>query len=183
MESILLLLEILLPAAIVGATAFFIVHKYLDYEASRQKLEIEKSRQEIIFPARMQAYERVILFLERSTPESLIRRVLKSSMSARLFQSDLMATVRSEYDHNISQQVYVSAKSWHMVKTATEETIRLINVAASKLPSTATATELAENILQISTQIGKLPTHVAIEHIKKEFSQYFLGYTATQTNG
>jgi hypothetical protein len=130
----------------------------------------------------MQAYERIIIFLERSTPESLIRRVLKSNMSARLFQSDLISVVRSEYEHNISQQVYVSAKSWNMVKTATEETLRLINVAASKLSATATATDLAENMLQISTQIGKLPTHVAIENIKKEFSQYFMGYTNTSNS-
>ena len=178
MESFYTLLEILLPSFIVGLTAYLIVNKYLDYERGRQKLEIERIRQEIIFPARMQAYERTILFLERSTPESLIRRVLKGGMSARLFQTDLIGVIRNEYEHNLSQQVYISATSWGMVKTATEETIRLINVAASTLNATAEGTDLAQNILRITAQVSQLPTHIAIDHIKKEFSQYFLGYTA-----
>ena len=74
----------------------------------------------------------------------------------------------------MSQQVYVSANAWSLVTTATEETIRLINICASKLSATATATDLAENMLQITSQLNKFPTQVAIESIKKEFSQYFL---------
>jgi hypothetical protein len=177
MESFITLLEILMPMVFVGLVAYFIIKQYLDYEKDRQNIEIERSRQEIVFPARMQAYERIILFLERSTPESLIRRVLKSSTSARLFHSELIATVRSEFDHNLSQQVYMTPEAWNMVKTATEETLRLVNVAASSLPETAASTDLAESILKISMQIKKLPGQIAIEHIKKEFSNYFLNCT------
>ena len=179
MDSFVMLIEIIMPAIIVGLIAYFIIHNFLNYEESRLKLEIDKSRQEIIFPARMQAYERTILFLERSTPESLIRRVLKGNTTARFFQGELIGTVRNEYEHNVTQQVYMSIQAWTMVKTATEETIRLINVSASKLQANASATDLAEHILTISSQIGKLPIHVAIENIKKEFSQYFLDYTVT----
>jgi len=178
MESVALLLEIVLPAVVVGIMAYLLMNGYLKYEETKNKLDIERSRQGIILPARMQAYERVILFLERATPESLIRRILKTNTSARLFQSDLISAVRSEYDHNMSQQVYMSANSWSMLKTATEETIRLINISASKLSATATATDLAENILQITSQINKFPTQVAIDNIKKEFSQYFLFTTS-----
>ncbi|HWY98563.1 MAG TPA: hypothetical protein VNY36_05705 [Bacteroidia bacterium] len=177
MESVTLVLEIFLPTLSIGLTAFLIIRSYLKYEESRQQIEIEKTKQDIIFPARMQAYERIILFLERSTPESLIRRVIKGNSSARLFQSELISAVRSEYDHNLSQQVYMSPNAWSMVKTATEETIRLVNISASKLSVTATAPELAENMLQITSQIGKFPTQVAIDSIKKEFAQYFLTST------
>jgi hypothetical protein len=177
MENFVLLLEILLPAVVVGVVAYLIIKSYLDYEKSRQALEIEKAKQDILFPARMQAYERIVLFLERSSPESLIRRVIKGNMSARLFQSELVGVVRNEFEHNLSQQVYISANAWAMVKTATEETIRLINISASKLPHTATATELAENMLQITSQINKFPTQVALENVKKEFAQYFLKST------
>ena len=177
MENFVLLLEILLPAVVVGVVAYLIIKSYLDYEKSRQALEIEKAKQDILFPARMQAYERIVLFLERSSPESLIRRVIKGNMSARLFQGELVGTVRNEFEHNLSQQVYISANAWAMVKTATEETIRLINISASKLPHTASATELAENMLQITSQISKFPTQVALDSIKKEFAQYFLKST------
>lgn len=177
METFVLLLEILLPATIVGVIAYLIITSYLNYEKSRQALEIEKAKQDIIFPLRMQAYERMTLYLERITPESLIRRVLKGGMSARLFQTDLVAIVRSEYEHNMSQQIYITANTWAMIKTATEETLRLINISGSKLSVTATATELAENILQITAQVGKFPTQVALDQLKKEFAQYFLKST------
>jgi hypothetical protein len=180
MESFITLLEILMPMVFVGLVAYFIIKQYLEYEGSKQRIEIELSRQEIVYPARMQAYERIILFLERSTPESLIRRVLKGGMSARLFQSDLISAVRSEFDHNLSQQVYMSPEAWSMVKTATEETLRMISVAAASLPETAESTDLAQNILKISVQIKKLPGQVAIDYVKKEFSNYFLNYTVSK---
>ena len=174
MENLTTMLQIVLPAAMVGGIAYFIVYKYLQYEENKLKLEIDKSRLEIVFPARMQAYERITLYLERITPENLVRRVIKGNTSVRVFQSEMIATVRSEYEHNISQQIYISLASWAMVKTATEESIRLVNVAAAKINASAQATDLAEKILEISTQIGKFPTHMAIEHIKKEFAQYFI---------
>jgi hypothetical protein len=177
MESFVLLLEILLPAIVVGAVAYLIIRSYLNYEEGRQSLEIEKSKQDIIFPVRMQAYERITLFLERITPDSLVRRVLKTNTSARLFQSDLIAIIRSEYEHNISQQVYLTANSWSMVKTATEETIRLVNITGSQMPPSATASDLAEQILHITAKVSKFPTQVALEQVKKEFTQYFLKST------
>ena len=175
-------IEILLATLAGGAIAFFVLSKYLRYEETKDKLSIDKTRLELILPARLQAYERITLFLERTQPENLVRRVLKSNISARSFQAELAATVRSEYEHNVSPQIYISITSWAMVKTATEETIRLINVASSKVPSNASATELGEKIIEITSQIGKFPTHMAIEHIKKEFSQYFLQVVQPDTN-
>jgi hypothetical protein len=95
-------------------------------------------------------------------------------MSARLLQNDLTAAVRSEYEHNLSQQVYMSTSAWKMAKTATEETIRLINVCGSNLSATATGTDLAQRIFDIISQAGKFPTEVAIDGIKMEFAQYYL---------
>lgn len=182
MEGFMDVLKIFLPLLALGAMCFFIVRAFLDFEKSKAKLQAQNAKLEIILPARMQAYERIILFLERISPESLIRRTLKVSSSARMFQSDLVATIRNEYEHNLSQQVYMSPAAWTMVKTATEETIRLVNISGSKLPASALASELAENILTITAQIGinKFPTHVAIDNIKKEFAQYFLSQHAAE---
>lgn len=177
MEGWITICEIVLPALMVGGIAIFIVHKYIEYEEVRVTSEIEKSRLEIIFPLRMQAYERIVLFLERSLPENLIRRGLKGGMSARKMQQELIAMVRGEYEHNITQQVYVSRISWDMVKTSMEETVRLINVAGAKLHAEASATDLGEKILFITSQINKFPTHIALEHVKKEFAHYFIEYT------
>ncbi len=177
MDNYINLLEILFPSMIVGAIAYFIISKYLNYEETKEKLGIDRARLEIVVPARMQAYERIILLLERIQPENLVRRVLKGSTSARSFQADLISTIRSEYEHNISQQIYISLSAWSMVKTATEETVRLVNVAGTKVSANASATDMAERILEITNQIGKFPTSMAIENIKKEFAQYFLQTT------
>jgi hypothetical protein len=174
MENLIYAAEIILAAMVGGAIAFLIITKYLRFEETRSKLSIDKARMEIVVPARMQAYERIILFLERTQPENLVRRVLRSNLTARAFQSEMTAAVRSEYEHNISQQIYVSLNAWAMVKTATEETIRLLNVAGTKVSANDSATELGEKILEITSQIGRFPTELAIENIKKEFAQYFL---------
>src|SRR5579862_6149598 len=98
MDGLIGLLEIVFPSIIVGAIAFFIISKYLNYEETKEKLGIDKARLEIVVPARMQAYERIILFLERTQPENLVLRVLKNNNSARAFQAELAATVRNEYE-------------------------------------------------------------------------------------
>jgi hypothetical protein len=174
MENLIEAFKIFLPCLVIGAVAYFIVKSFLEHANSKAKIEIEVTKAEIIVPARMQAYERIVLFLERITPDNLIRRTLNVTTSARIFQAELISNIRNEYEHNLSQQVYISAAAWTMVKTATEETIRLVNISGSKLPATALATDLAQNILNITSQIGKFPTHIAIENIKKEFSKYFL---------
>jgi hypothetical protein len=174
MEYVVEILRILVPCLMIGGVAYFIVKSFLDHENNKARLQLQNTKSELVVPARMQAYERVILYLERITPDSLLRRTLNVSTSARKLQSDLVATIRSEYEHNMSQQVYMSAAAWALVKTATEETIRLINMSSSKLQATAMATDLAQNILTLTSQIGKFPTQIAIDNIKKEFGQNFM---------
>lgn len=174
MDNFLEILKIVLPCLAVGAACFLITRMFMDFEHKKAHLQAQNAKLEIVVPARMQAYERIVLFLERITPENLLRRTLKVTLSAKQFQSELMATIRHEYEHNVSQQIYMSPAAWAMVKTATEESIRLVSVAGAKLPPNAMATDLAENILNITAQIGKFPTHIAIDNIKKEFSQNFM---------
>lgn len=173
MNGMVEILKLLLPALLLCGTAYGIAYKYLQYEAAKQLVEMQKTNREMIVPARMQAYERMVLFLERITPEHLLRRVMRPGMSARLLHSELLTTVRTEYEHNFSQQVYMSPTAWQMAKTATEETIRLIHVCGSKTDPTAAAGDLARIMLDITTRAGKFPTEVAIDKIKKEFAEQF----------
>lgn len=180
MDSFIEILKIFVPLLIIAGVCYFIVRTFLQYDEKKAKIKAENTKQEIIIPARLQAYERIILLLERISPENLIRRTLRVTLTAKIYQGDLIGAIRNEYEHNISQQVYMSPTAWAMVKTATEETIRLVNVSASKLPPSAMASDLAENILRITAQITKFPTHVAIDNIKREFAQYFLSTSPGQ---
>jgi hypothetical protein len=165
--------KILLPCLVVFATCFFTVKHFLDTETKRRLAEIRLANQNVVTPMRLQAYERVAILLERINPNHLVTRVHKQGMSARLLQTELTKAIRTEYEHNLSQQIYMSNHAWEMVKTSKEEIAKLINVAASKLPDTATGIELSQMILQVTQQIDKMPTQVALEYIKREVGQVF----------
>jgi hypothetical protein len=164
---------ILAPALIVFLTAYYLVKNFLDNDARKRLSEIRLANQSLITPTRLQAYERIALFLERISPNSLIPRVNKQGMSARLLQTELIKAIRTEFEHNLSQQIYVSGHAWEMVKTAKEEIIKLINISATKIPDTASSMDLSQMIINIAAQVAKLPTDVALEYVKREVGQNF----------
>ena len=173
MELSLQILLTLIPVLFVAVSNYYLVRGFLENEDKRRKMEIRQSTKEIITPVRLQAYERVVLFLERITPNSLVMRVHKNGMSGKLLQAELIKNIRSEYEHNMSQQVYMSNQAWEVVKTAKEETVKLINIASTHVADTASGMELGNVVIEIAAQIPKLPTQVGIEALKKELSIEF----------
>jgi hypothetical protein len=173
LDILIEILKYLLPCVVVFGAGYLPVKNFLEAETKKRLAEIRLANQSVVTPMRLQAYERMAIFLERINPNILITRTHKSGMSARLLQSELTKVIRTEFEHNLSQQIYMSNHAWEMVKTAKEEITKLVNVAASKLPDTATGVDLSQMILQISQQIDKMPTQVALEYIKKEVGQVF----------
>jgi hypothetical protein len=173
MHELLEILKILIPAGAVFAATYFIVKSFLDNENKRRDLEYRKSSLSIVAPIRLQAYERVIIFLERIHPNNLVLRVNKVGMTSHQLHSELVKTVKGEYEHNISQQIYMSAGAWELLRTAKEETIKLINISSTKVPDNSKGQDLAAIILQLSASIDKMPSQVALEYLKKEIAQAF----------
>lgn len=173
MEELLDLLKYTVPALVVFVACFFILKKFMDNEYRKQMLELRKANQNYTTPLRLQAYERMILFLERVSLNNLVSRVQKRGMSAKQFQSDLIVTVRTEFEHNLSQQIYVSQAAWDTVKLAKEEVIKVINVSATQVKDDATSTELSQKIFEILLKLEVSPTQMAISTIKKEVRQLF----------
>lgn len=168
------LLKIIIPAAAVFAASYFLVKRFLDNEQKRREFELKKSTLGTITPLKIQAFERIVIFLERINPNSLVIRVNKNGMNARQLQLELVAAVKTEYEHNLSQQIYLSAGAWELVKTSKEEIIQLINIASSKVTYDSNGSDLAMMILNITNNLGKkLPNDVAIDYIKKEIAKIF----------
>ncbi|MGQ0828073.1 MAG: DUF7935 family protein [Bacteroidota bacterium] len=172
MDYLFEIVKIILPAAIVFLTAYYLVKNFLDHESRKKALDIKLANQTVITPIRLQAYERVILFLERINPNSMVMRLNKAT-SAATFQGELLKTIRSEFEHNLSQQIYMSNKSWEAVVKGKEETIKLINIASSKVNADASGMELAQAVIAVSSQLTDLPTKYAIDIIKKEIGKEF----------
>lgn len=172
MDPLFEIIKILLPSAIVFLTAYYLVKNFLDHESRKRIVDLKLANQTVITPIRLQAYERVILFLERINPTGMVMRLNKTGSAAN-FQGELLKTVRSEFEHNLSQQIYMSSKSWDAVVKAKEETIKLINVASVRVNADSTAMELAQAIVSVASQLTELPTKAAIDFIKKEIGKEF----------
>ncbi len=173
MDQFVQMLMYVIPSVIVFLTAYFILKSFMDKEYKSKLAEIRMNNQSTITPIRLQACERIVLFCERIAINNLVMRVHRSGMSARLLHSELLTTIRSEYEHNISQQIYVSKPVWDAVKSAKEETIKAINISASKIADDASGLDLCTVILELSTKVDKLPTDYAIEVVKAEIRQIF----------
>src|ERR1700756_5268941 len=172
MDYMFELVKILLPAAIVFLTAYYLVKNFLDHESRKRVVDLKLANQTVITPIRLQAYERVILFLERINPNSMVMRLNKVGTAAS-FQGELLKTIRTEFEHNLSQQIYMSSKSWDTLVRSKEETIKLVNVASTRVAPDATAMELAQAVIGVSSQLSELPTKSAIDLIKKEIGKEF----------
>jgi len=172
MDSFFELLKFILPAAIVFLTTYYLVKNFLDHERNKKAIDLKLANQAILTPIRLQAYERVVLFLERINPSSMVMRLNKTGNSAS-FQGELLKTIRSEFEHNLSQQIYISTAAWNATVRAKEETIKVINVSASKVNADSSALELAQAIVSVTAQLTEMPTKQAIDLIKKEISKEF----------
>ena len=94
------------------------------------------------------AYERIILFIERMKPDSLIPRTLLSNISGREYHRLLANEIRQEYEYNLSQQLYLSENAWNVVTDFKNNIITLINTAAADSDPEKPAGELAKKILE-----------------------------------
>jgi hypothetical protein len=174
MDALWEILRIILPATAVFIAAFFTQKHFLENEQQRRDHELRKAGQALLTPLRLQAYERIVIFLERIHPNTMVVRVNKHGITAHQLHMELIRTIKSEYEHNLSQQIYVSHGAWELVKNAKEEITKLINISATKVAQDSPSNDLAMMVLNISSNLGKkLPNEVALEYVKKEVNHHF----------
>jgi hypothetical protein len=173
MEDFVEILKIILPAGVVLFAMYLTVKTLTEKELRKKAMEIKASNQNTILPVRLQAYERVCLFLERIQPNNLILRLNKGSYGAREFHSILLQDIRDEYNHNLSQQVYMSDEAWNLTKNAKEDMIMVINQAAREMKENSKSVDLAKKIFEIVINKEVEPTSFAINKIKEEIRSVF----------
>lgn len=168
METFYDILKITIPALLVLLTAWLVLRNTLKADQDRRRQEIILQNSKTITPIRLQSYERIVLFLERISLESLLVRISSPDMSALQLHSQLLATIRSEFEHNLSQQVYMSPQAWEVVRNARSNMIKLINTEFEKLPSGAPGIALSKQLLEKVMELEKEPTRAAIDYVKAE---------------
>ncbi|MDB5029555.1 hypothetical protein [Mucilaginibacter sp.] len=153
--------------------AFYLLKPYLDRSENIQLVELKKTIGAQTLPLRLQAYERVVLFIERINPSNLLIRLNNPDYSAAELYMLIVAELRNEYQHNVTQQIYVSSNTWAVVKRLKDETLGIVNNAIKALPETATGLELSKTILAYISQSENNPYDIGLSLIRKELEELF----------
>lgn len=171
MEDISDIIKITVPAAVVFLTTWIILRNMIKNDQDKRRQELVLQGKRTITPIKLQAYERIVLFLERISMESLLVRVSSPELTAAQLHSALLSAIRSEFEHNLSQQIYMSSQAWEVVRNAKSGIIKMINNEADLMPPSATALDLGKQLLEKIIKLEKEPTRVAIEFLKDEVSK------------
>ena len=94
-------------------------------------------------------------------------------MTAKQLHSELLSSIRAEFDHNISKQVYISNEAWELIISARGKVIHLINTAADQVKDEATALTLSQQIFEMTMELVIQPTKEAMKFLKKEMEQFY----------
>ena len=153
--------------------AFYLLKPYLDRAEKVQMVELKKTIANQTLPLRLQAYERIVLFIERVNPANMLIRLHGEASSAAELHALVVSELRSEYQHNISQQIYVTARTWTLVKRVKDDTLSVINNAVKALPENASALDLSKTVLAHLSHLQDNPYDIATNMIREDIEQLF----------
>lgn len=173
MDALIEFGKILIPASVVLYAAYLLVRSFIQKEIEMKKLEIRGRSIETVLPSRLQAYERMTLFLERISPQNLLIRLSGPGMTAREFHQLLLSEIRTEYNHNASQQVYMSQEVWNLIVNAKEDLIVSINDASGETSPDASSVDLSKKIFEKAVNKAVDPIAHAIAELKTEIQRTF----------
>lgn len=166
--KIIELLSYTLPSLITGGVAYILFNSYFKDQQHTRRWLNQKETQKQALPLRLQAYERLSLFLERINPSKILIRVAPISTNKNDYADYLIVSIDQEFEHNLTQQIYVSNSCWGYVVTAKNATIQMIRKAAAT-PEITSADELRELILKDLFD-KDTPSNAALAFIKDEVS-------------
>lgn len=166
-----------IPALVVLISVWIVMNKLFKDEEQKRLWELKKASQKEISPTRLRAYERLALVLERTQPEALVMGLSErleaageslASLSVMKMQQELLRTIRLEFDHNLSQQVYVSDETWAKIIGSRDEIAAFVSAMAMQLPKESTAMDYAKVLMTAYRQNGETPHQIAMEALKEE---------------
>jgi hypothetical protein len=173
MEIVIEFGKLLIPALLVLYAMYLTVKNVLEKDLERKEVDLKIKNYETLLPMRMQAYERITLLLERISPNNLLLRLNNPKLTAKEFQVILVKEIRDEFNHNLSQQIYIGENTWVLVRKAIEDTINLINQSAIKLKEDAKGVDLTKTVFSEIMQNEVDSIEHALSQLKKEVNQFY----------
>jgi len=169
---IFLMLEILAAGAIISVL-MYLFNAWIKHRERAWMFTLKQDNNKALAPLRISAYERIIVMLERITPQAMVMRVSATSSNAAFLHIDLAKALREEFEHNISLQMYVSDECWSKVRRAKDETGELYKVAFTRVKADSTASEYAREILHLEATVGNSAIREAVVAVRAEMSKHF----------
>lgn len=129
-------LKYTLPSTVVFLTVYFLLKQYFEQERIKLYSLQNKERYQTSLPLKLQAYERITLFLERLKITNLVLRFPISGSKPAEYCELLSMGIQQEFEHNLVQQLYVSEKLWEIVVWTKEEILNEIDRTGHDLATT-----------------------------------------------
>lgn len=170
-STILEILKYTIPSGIVFATAYFLLQQFLKEQRELAIIKAKSNSKSSMIPTRLQAYERLILFCERIEPNQMIPRIHRPAMTAQVFKREIQRTIRDEFEHNLTQQLYVSNEAWNKVLESRNAVNHIVDLAMQNVGENASGVQLSSAMFEILAKAGVSPTSKAIATLKAEARQ------------
>ena len=167
--KIIEILAYTLPAVITGGVAYFLFDSYFKDLQNNRRWLLQKDTRKDILPLRLQAYERMSLFTERINPNQLLLRISPISDNKYDYATYVIAQIEQEFEHNLTQQIYITDECWSIITAAKNATIQMIRLA-TQMENVADAQQLREVILRDLLEKTS-PSSAALAFIKNEVGQ------------
>lgn len=161
-------LLIILMVAVIIFGFWMIQHSMYRNEERKRQWELKSESQKTVSPIRLRAYERLALLMERTKPEHMLMGLDLKNMSVLQLQQHLLQTIRQEFEHNMSQQVYVSEDVWSLMLNARDQMAAFVVGISAQLPKGADAMLYAKMLLEAYASNGLTPTDKALAELKEE---------------
>ncbi len=158
-----------LPALVTAFVTYYFLVSFFRHEEKKQLLLAKRDLKKHSLPIRLQAYERLAMFLERISPSKLVQNVQPKSEDKKTYEMELVYQIQGEYEHNLSQQIYVSSQCWNMITTSKNATIYTIQQIASD-EEVKTAQDLQRMLIE-KTMSEESPSNLGLEYIRNEVNE------------
>lgn len=168
MDKLSQIFLILIPASLVLFGMYITVRSLVNGQNEGKNIDAKSEAKKITLPLQLQAYERVCLLLERISPQNILIRLNGKALNVADFHQVLINEIRDEFNHNHSQQIYMSDAAWNNVKNAVELTIGNINEAYIGLDPQANGIELSKSILKTFIKADHNIIETALQNVKSE---------------
>lgn len=170
MESIAYakIFTILVVAGIIAFTIYHLIKMYFNTQFNLRAFETQHKYADQSIPLKLQAYERLMLMIERINVPNLISRLATKNMRAEELINTLMIGVNQEYEFNLTQQLYISDNLWKIIKLSKNEVLAGIHEATKNVDPNAPSSEATRQLIKYFSNLKPDVLETARQAVKNE---------------